>query len=388
MPGSRGAPVSLIFDEDIRIAEEAADLTITLLSPIEDATRHVTEIKVSSSICRKTITPGTYLNSILHASADKTEIALGGDGPEEGENKEGVLVWFAHLHKLSEQRMTQLRLYEVSITGVWHAIRLWKYHEKEADVKALQLWFNKWYDTTGVRDLDIDSAKFLALPCQIFNHAVGFARVTKFLAYNHIGHVKERQPKGFKAKFMHIAPAEFIGPVNHARGGLKTTLHKNLWKKTGTILRFGTDKCNCWDATIGRYLAALVKVDAFPVDDVMPRASFHEIIDRLRQFELDWVPPCGRCRSIDWVYEVRMAIQATQSYFDGLCLDCMDRSKPKGKNLDDDYWRHNESVGGRWDTNCRIKHNQSTWYVSWLGRDDTRQKLLKGLGGYRVDADE
>jgi hypothetical protein len=89
------------------------------------------------------------------------------------------------------------------------------------------------------------------------------------------------------------------------------------------------------------------------------------------------------------VYLVRMAVQATEAYFDGLCLDCMTRSKhPKGRDLDAEYWKHNESKGGRWDTDCRITHNQSTWYVSWLGRDDTRQKLLKGTAGYRPDEDE
>jgi hypothetical protein len=53
--------------------------------------------------------------------------------------------------------------------------------------------------------------------------------------------------------------------------------------------------------TVGRYLAALVKVDAFPVDDVIPRASYNEIIDRLKRFEIDWTAPCDRCKVIDWV---------------------------------------------------------------------------------------
>lgn len=148
-------------------------------------------------------------------------------------------------------------------------------------------------------------------------------------------------------------------------------------------MRFETAACKCWDATIGQYLAALVKIDTFPVDDVIPRASINDIVARLKQFEFDYIPACNRCRSIDWVYVVRKTVAATEAYFDGLCLDCMDRSKPKGKDLDDEYWRHNESMGGRWDTRCRIKHNQATWYVSWLGRDDTRQKLLRGNDGYR-----
>jgi hypothetical protein len=37
----------------------------------------------------------------------------------------------------------------------------------------------------------------------------------------------------------------------------------------------------------------------------------------------------------------------------------------------------NEGVGGRYDTRCKIKHNQSTWYISWLGRPDIREKIMR-----------
>jgi hypothetical protein len=163
---------------------------------------------------------GQYLNPLITTSKYQTEVTLGGElkregankfGQEEGINKEGVLVWLAHLHDLSEQQMAELGLYEVSIPGIWEAISLWLYQEKRADLKALKSWFDKWYDATGTHPLNVDSARLLALPCQLFDHAEGYARVIKFLAYNSIGHVRERQPKGFKAKSLHIAPAEFVG---------------------------------------------------------------------------------------------------------------------------------------------------------------------------------
>ena len=83
-----------------------------------------------------------------------------------------------------------------------------------------------------------------------------------------------------------------------------------------------------------------------------------------------------------------MTRQFTQGYFDGLCLDCMDRSKPKGKDLDDEYWRINANANKRWDSRCRVHHGQPTWYVSWIGRDDVRQKLLKGAHGYHDDEED
>jgi hypothetical protein len=113
-----------------------------------------------------------------------------------------------------------------------------------------------------------------------------------------------------------------------------------------------------------------VKVDAFPVDDVIPRASYGEIIDRLKLFEMDWTAPCDRCKFIDWVsnlphaglslqatidcqqvYLVLMAASAAEKYFDGLCLDCMHRSKvQKGQDADTEYWVSNVHVRTPYET--------------------------------------
>ncbi|KAF2635116.1 hypothetical protein P280DRAFT_536617 [Massarina eburnea CBS 473.64] len=388
--------VSLIFNQDVNI-DKSGDLTITVLSPIENGVRHVTDFLVSTQVCEKS----PYLKPIIAMAEDPTEICLGEElkregankfGEKEGEDTEGVLVWLAHLHELTEEHMALLGLHEISITGIWHAIHMWNVFEHKKDMKALQPWFNKWCATNLVgKVLDLDTARLLALPCQIFDHAVGFATITRYLAYNHTGHIKAcQQPKGCNANLTRLAPNDFLGPTNHARGGLKTALTKSLWKKAGDVLRFKQSKCNCWDATVGQYLGALVQLDAFPIEDVITHSSIREILERLKKFKYDWQPKCDICAGIDWLYVIKKTIVDTERYFDGLCLDCMDRSKPKGNCLDDKYWKANASgTGGRWDHRCRIKHNQPTWYVSWLGRDDTRQKLLKGAsGGYRPMKDE
>ncbi|KAL5404395.1 hypothetical protein PMIN06_008958 [Paraphaeosphaeria minitans] len=385
MPGLKNDPnISLVLDQDVVIADGDGTMTITLLSPVEDSVRHVTEVQVSSSVCLKS----SYLRTIINVAKDPTDITLGGGlkGQSDGIHKEGALVWLAHLHSLSSERMMELALNKVSVVAVWEAIQLWVHLEKRNDIKDLQGWFNELYDTTFSRmDLDVYIAGLLVFPCQVFDHAVGFARMTKHLAYNHQGAIKEQRPKGIKLKTHHLAPNDFIGLMNHARGGLKSTIHKHMWKKANNVLRFETTKCSCWDATIGQYLAALVRIDAFTIEDALQRSSFHEILDRMKDFSFDYNPECRRCRSIDWVYVVQMTRQAAQAYFDGLCLDCMDRSKPEGKEMDDEYWRINASVENRWDSRCRVQHKQATWYVSWLGRDDIRQKLLRGSN---VDEEE
>ena len=63
--------------------------------------------------------------------------------------------------------------------------------------------------------------------------------------------------------------------------------------------------------------------------------------------------------------------------FDGLCLDCMDLSKPKSENSDHDYWLHDTFE--EWDKGCRIEHGSSTWWFSFLGRYERREKHLKAM---------
>ncbi|KAI4629172.1 uncharacterized protein J4E87_003433 [Alternaria ethzedia] len=396
MPGLTGvkAPVVyLVQDHDIVLTTEAglSDLCITIFGTVDDdGVKHVTDLLVSLDICTKS----PYLKALLEASKDKTELTFGDDAKSvhDGENKEGYLIWLAHLHELPEQRLEELGLFKgkVSLVGVWHAISLWDTRQEGNIKETLGPWFNKWYEKNMAKvDLTVPTARALAYPCYIFDHAVGYARVTKYLAYEHVGHVKERPPKGFKGpKHLHINERMFVGPLNHARGGLRNSLHKSLYSRVGRILRSETSLCSCWDATIGRYQLALTKCDAWPVDDVLNYSSIGQVVRRLKAFDYAYTAKCNRCRSIDWESTVLKAMSNTLGYFNGMCLDCMDRSKPRGDNLDDEYEKHNQSVGGRWDTKCRIKHGQPTWYISWLGRPDLREKILRGPDGYRAPEED
>ncbi|KAL1797251.1 hypothetical protein ACET3X_003857 [Alternaria dauci] len=390
MPGltvRRGQAVSLVQDQDIVLTTEPglSDLTITIISAVgDDGVKHVTDLLVASDMCKKS----PYIEALLEASDDKSELTFGGDAKPENndENKEATMVWLANLHELSEQRLDELRLFEVSLVGVWDVIALW-YSHHDGDIKDhLGDWFSKWYERNMAKvNLTVPTAQALAYPCYIFNHAIGYARVTKYLAYEHVGHIKERPPKGFKGpKHLHINERMFVGPLNHARGGLRNSLHKSLYSRVGRILRSESSQCSCWDATIGRYQLALTKCDAWPVDDVLNYSSIGQIVRRLKAFDYAYTPKCNRCRGIDWETIVLKAVSNTLGYFNGMCLDCMDRSKPRGDILNDEYETLNQSVEGRWDTKCRIKHGQPTWYISWLGRPDIREKILRGPDGYRA----
>jgi hypothetical protein len=203
--------MSLVQDQDISLTDDS-DLTVTIIGAArEDGIKHVTDLLVSSEACKKS----SYVKALLEESEDKDELTLGGDAKskEDGNNKEGTLVWLAHLHNLPQERMDELGLFDVSLVEVWHAISAWDFHMDGKIKENLRPWFNDWYERNMSKvELTVPTAQALAYPCYVFDHAIGYARATKYLAYEHIGHVKERPPKGFKGpKHLHINEREFVG---------------------------------------------------------------------------------------------------------------------------------------------------------------------------------
>lgn len=166
--------------------------------------------------------------------------------------------------------------------------------------------------------------------------------------------------------------------MNHARGSLKTCLHRGLWKRVGKLLQEGQngEVCSHWAAQAGYYFAALVETGAYPLELTFARHSIVELLSQLARF--DEISNSGGCKNchIDWEDEVSKAAKWTKAKFDGLCLDCMNKSKFRKGSIDDDYWRGLGAVNGRWDARCRVEHGETSWYVSWCGRDEHRRQLL------------
>ena len=103
----------------------------------------------------------------------------------------------------------------------------------------------------------------------------------------------------------------------------------------------------------------------------------NEILDRLESFNFEAKSSaCGPCRK-DYGGMVRRTEKKVREYFDGLCLDCLNRSKPKLGNTDMDYWRHNDLKEHEWVMGCRFPHKQPTWYFSFNGRKEERDRLIK-----------
>lgn len=169
--------------------------------------------------------------------------------------------------------------------------------------------------------------------------------------------------------------------MNHARGSLKTTLHRLIWKDVGRVLKERKNyKCTGWAEVAGQYFAALTDTEVYPLELSFPKHSINELLDKLDKFTMSQPFHCTDC-SWNWKEQMENTQIWTAGAFDGLCIDCMDKSNRKHEAFDKDYWQRLGKGSGGWDQDCRIYHGESTWYVSWCGRDEHRRKLVDEAGG-------
>lgn len=107
------------------------------------------------------------------------------------------------------------------------------------------------------------------------------------------------------------------------------------------------------------------------------------ILDRLEGFTYKaHDDACVYCQK-GYTKIVRDAAAYVRKYFDGLCLDCIKKSKTGDKNMD--YWRHNSLREFERVIGCRFTHSQATWYFSFMGRKEDRDhfRKLKRAQNYR-----
>ena len=130
--------------------------------------------------------------------------------------------------------------------------------------------------------------------------------------------------------------------------------------------------------TLFGYEKALYTIDVWPFERAYQRSSMNTILNQLVQFSFEAkASACKSCR-IDYKEDaVKVAQTKTKSYVDGLCLDCMDKTRPVTGDADMDYWEHNTLRESDFICGCRISHRQPTWYFSFMGRLDVRDRFLR-----------
>ena len=164
--------------------------------------------------------------------------------------------------------------------------------------------------------------------------------------------------------------------LNAAKGRLRTIVHRELYKPIKDLL---WSTCKCKGDTLWGYEKALTTARVWPLEDVGRNTNMHTIIERLQKFTYKVAAnACMRCHGSRYDTIALRASEVTHNYFNGLCLDCMARKNPKLRDHDDDYRNHSKfrSEDG-WFKDCRVPHKQPTWYYSFMGRQEVRDRLQK-----------
>lgn len=161
--------------------------------------------------------------------------------------------------------------------------------------------------------------------------------------------------------------------MNAAKGRLRTILFLKLWSPCRILFNA---KCTCRKETLYDYQAHLCSINVWPLEEMFGGSSINDILRRLANFSFE--PPATACEKCRQNYKriVKGVISEVQGYFGGLCLDCIDKSKPKTGDVDIDYWMHAKIKAGDWSKGCRFRHGEPTWYFSFSGRKEDMDDFL------------
>ncbi|KAI4235172.1 MAG: hypothetical protein LQ349_003337 [Xanthoria aureola] len=289
-------------------------------------------------------------------------------------------IWLQVLHSV-------IPTSEVPIEAMWHMAKIADCYR--FDVLKLKDWFAKWYQHQPIsiwyaqyntQDHSLPNPKWLLYPCYTFDHYQGLMQATKFCAYRYTHHIGEVNPTRFYD--LHL-PSRVIQQLNAAKGRLRTVLHRDLYEPNDKLLKA---RCTCKEKTLWGYEKALTVCGAWPLERVVQDLSMYGILSRLSRFT--YPLPASACSSCHLDYEkiVQDGKVKTEKYFEGLCLDCMDASKADDE--DHDYWSHGTPKEHDFVYGCRAKrHSQPTWYFSYMGRKQRRDKLYRGQKVARYGSD-
>lgn len=266
-----------------------------------------------------------------------------------GDSLPALEIWLRLLHGCLDK--TKLG---ASISTIWNLLVLAQKYNFDGHCPELKDWFFAWYaENIATRGtIGEVTCRELLYPCYFFDHAPGFAAVTKHLAYNMRGHIEEHMPAGVDPihKEHHMKNNRVIGKANHrtsalisksltlplgslngARGSLRTKLHSRLYDPCYSLLGWAT--CRIKEKVFYQYHKALKETGAWPLEIQGYRHSIIELLRLLRKFKyedphLEGGEACEKplecMNGPKFSKLVVEAIAHVDDQFDGLCL---------GKNL-------------------------------------------------------
>ncbi|KAL2705955.1 hypothetical protein AAEP93_001205 [Penicillium crustosum] len=191
------------------------------------------------------------------------------------------------------------------------------------------------------------------------------------------GHITEMAPPD-SASFepMHMPPI-VMQQLNAVRRRLRTILQRSLFEDVNVAIDYA--HCDCVARNIFFYMRELHRIGVRPLDGDIHKNCVRDILDRLVNFDNDTITNshpesaqiCNSC-SRSWKRVVEYTRRQVESYFDGLCLDCMQNTPDENS----EYWAL-DTPGYVYDNTCRIRHGEPTWYFSFMGRGERNPYCLQ-----------
>ncbi|KAK5684628.1 hypothetical protein LTR17_027177 [Elasticomyces elasticus] len=313
------------------------------------------------------------------------------------DNALAITVWLKIIHDVVDDTT-----YQLSLDDVWYMLAAAQKYGFSTRSPAAKLWFEKWYDTDP--NFDFKEHQMMLLPLHSFDHAVGFRVASKYIVYRATGNIFDRRPSAFENGTLGLDP-NIINQLNGAKARLKTVLHRDLYKPIDGLLRFA--KCQCKAEVLFAYEHMLTRHNVWPLETAFVNQSVDGILRKLELVPSGMRQPrtCGtRLCSFDFGYTIAVVRAEMKKLFDGLCLgiipppifflstpltfllnvDCMAASNPSPSSADSDeaFWaKARNKYNSSWDKDCRIRHQQPTWFFSFIGE---RSKMNSWVEGSRV----
>ncbi|KAK0124265.1 hypothetical protein ONS95_009238 [Cadophora gregata] len=246
--------------------------------------------------------------------------------------------------------------YSIPIKEVWHALVFAKKYL--IDPLELKEWFDKYWKGVDEKQFKLNDMRQHLYPAYMFDSPIAFAWLTKNLAYKSADHVTEINPT--EHRYLHL-DGNVVGSINGARGTLRGKLIRGLFDPVSSFLNA---KCDCKEKALFAYNMGIGKTGIWPLHE-HHKKSIQEILDSkgFVKFECEVATDaCVFCQAHCNPAVVHSLRHRISDHFEGLCLDCMKRTK--GGSVDDDYWEHDKDK--EWSRNCSIAHGQPTWYFSFM----------------------
>ncbi|KAF2117789.1 hypothetical protein BDV96DRAFT_403048 [Lophiotrema nucula] len=368
-----GIPIARGGDFLVRIAPPVRPLAPSAAQN-GPRSRPVLELRVSKNVLASN---SAYFQGILGLQPGLSMVTI----DDNGSNRHALELWLRAAHQAEVPKM----LKAVHSRHVWNTVAVGKlYGFLPLEAPAVKAWFIDYYKETLQNGayLTPGVARTLAYPCAYFDHAEGFMKLTKFLVFNMNDKLYSLNTSDYEA--LNNEARLLDAPLLSARLDVQDRLAREL---DHPLRKLHQATCACRKETAFDYEDALAAIGCWPIASAFTRYTLSQILEKLGTF--NFTPDRKDCESgycrLDFNKSVRIAITRTKEEFDGLCLDCMKRSKaPQAGQARKEYIEKNSPFKGCWDMDCRYGHAQTTWRHSWTGSPTDRRLILGADRGERV----